>query len=571
MITNLIFFFSVSLLISFSSIGYGLITIIFLKIENLELNYGLIGILGLFFISVLGSYTHLILPHDYIHNSIIILIGILFLIIFRNKNFNQIKTLFIIFCFLFISILLAKTNEDFGYYHLPNSIQFAQQKLQFGLGNINHGFKHISSIFQLMSLNYLPFFKYNLFNLTNFLFLLFFVLFVIINFRNNYKSNLNITNIFIILFLILFVAKFSRIAEYGSDIAGQITIVFFLFYTFEIAFNQKLNDKYLISYFKISIIFITFAITLKFILVIYSILYFFVVLVIFKKKLFITIFKEYWLFLPIIALGIFIFYNFSSTGCLIYPIQKVCFSQKYEWALSSETVNYLNFHYEIWAKGGKGPNFSVENPNSYIESFNWVSNWISKYFIGKFTDFLLVTLTILFFFFLVYLKNFSYSKFKFKNFNSKYIFFYFNLLIVFIIWFLNFPTLRYAGFVIVFMIISFPFVLLVDEVIDFSLKSNLKKLSIIFVITYTIFLIKNVYRINTELNLSTNEHHNFKNFPFFWVNNVSSEEFNINGHKVYKVDGMCWGTNSTCVRNIGNLSIKKKNNYIFYSKKNEIK
>ena len=271
MITNLIFFFSVSLLISFSTIGYGLITIRLLKIENLELNYGLIGILGLFFISVLGSYTHLILPHDYIHNSIIILIGILFLIIFRNKNFNQIKTLFIIFCFLFISILLAKTNEDFGYYHLPNSIQFAQQKLQFGLGNINHGFKHISSIFQLMSLNYLPFFKYNLFNLTNFLFLLFFVLFVIINFRNNYKSNLNITNIFIILFLILFVAKFSRIAEYGSDIAGQITIVFFLFYTFEIAFNQKLNDKYLISYFKISIIFITFAITLKFILVIYSI------------------------------------------------------------------------------------------------------------------------------------------------------------------------------------------------------------------------------------------------------------------------------------------------------------
>ena len=28
---------------------------------------------------------------------------------------------------------MAKTNEDFGYYHLPNSLQFAQQKIQFGL------------------------------------------------------------------------------------------------------------------------------------------------------------------------------------------------------------------------------------------------------------------------------------------------------------------------------------------------------------------------------------------------------------------------------------------------------
>ena len=32
-----------------------------------------------------------------------------------------------------------KNNEDIRYYHLPNSIQCAQQKIQFGLGNLNHG------------------------------------------------------------------------------------------------------------------------------------------------------------------------------------------------------------------------------------------------------------------------------------------------------------------------------------------------------------------------------------------------------------------------------------------------
>ena len=64
--------------------------------------------------------------------------------------------------------LTQKYHEDFGYYHLPNSIQFAEQKLQFGLGNLNHGFKHISSLFMIMSLNYLPYIDSYLFNLTNF-------------------------------------------------------------------------------------------------------------------------------------------------------------------------------------------------------------------------------------------------------------------------------------------------------------------------------------------------------------------------------------------------------------------
>ena len=126
---------------------------------------------------------------------------------------------------------MSKTNEDFGYYHLPNSLQFAQQKLQFGLGNLNHGFKHISSLFMIMSLNYLPSFEFYLFNLTNLLFLTFLIIFLLteIYFRN--KTNLNLSNLLLSLFLVLFLAKFARLAEYGSDLSGQIviSIYFFLF------------------------------------------------------------------------------------------------------------------------------------------------------------------------------------------------------------------------------------------------------------------------------------------------------------------------------------------------------
>ena len=116
------------------------------KFENFNYNLGIIGIVGLFFLSVIASYSHLFFSHNYIHNIIIIILGIVYLIYSRLIKFKEIKFQTILFTMLFVMLLIAKTNEDFGYYHLPNSIQFAEQKLQFGLGNLNHGFKHISSL-----------------------------------------------------------------------------------------------------------------------------------------------------------------------------------------------------------------------------------------------------------------------------------------------------------------------------------------------------------------------------------------------------------------------------------------
>ena len=85
------------------------------------------------------------------------MIGIFGLILVKKVILKETKIVIIIFTLLFISLLISKTNEDFGYYHLPNSIQFAQQKLQFGIGNLNHGFKHVSSLFMIMSLSYYHF------------------------------------------------------------------------------------------------------------------------------------------------------------------------------------------------------------------------------------------------------------------------------------------------------------------------------------------------------------------------------------------------------------------------------
>ena len=60
MTLSLYYFFLISSLILFSTIGYGLLFTKLLKFENFNYNYGLIGILGLFFLSVIASFTHYI-------------------------------------------------------------------------------------------------------------------------------------------------------------------------------------------------------------------------------------------------------------------------------------------------------------------------------------------------------------------------------------------------------------------------------------------------------------------------------------------------------------------------------
>ena len=164
--------------------------------------------------------------------------------------------------------MLSKNNEDFGYYHLPNSIQFAQQKIQFGLGNLNHGFKHISSLFMLISLNYLPKFEYYLFNLTNLMFYVFFIQFLFNEITKNKKMD-NFTKIIMSLFLVLFLTKFSRLAEFGSDISGQIILIIFLYFILELIYNSQLNQKEKFDYLSLAGLLIVFSITLKFISIIY--------------------------------------------------------------------------------------------------------------------------------------------------------------------------------------------------------------------------------------------------------------------------------------------------------------
>ena len=56
----------------------------------------------------------------------------------------------------------------------------------------------------------------------------------------------------------------------------------------------------------------------------------------------------------------------------------------FDWSLKHEAL--MNDWYEQWSKAGAGPNFRVD-PSSYIQGFNWVGNWIDKYFLTKYQIF----------------------------------------------------------------------------------------------------------------------------------------------------------------------------------------
>ena len=563
----MIFFFYFFLFLSFFSVlGYGLIfnAVFNLKYENL--NLGKIGILGLFFLTVISSFTHIFVPHGFIHNIFFVSLGFIYFaynFLINKISKKKVYYLSIIFILLLSGLLIAKNNEDFSYYHLPNTIQFFEQKLQFGLGNLNHGFKHVSSIFLLNSIFIFPKVEYFLINIPNFFLLVFSIYYLIYNilFRNKITNSIKAINL---ISLILILTKFSRLAEYGTDIFGQILIIVVVIESIIFSFKKKIilnKDKYDFLFINILIIF---AFTTKVYFIIY--LLFPITIFIFidkKKELIKHFFKLKILSIFIAPFFFIIFYNFSSTGCFIFPIVNTCLSNYLDWALNIDTVNYLNNHYELWAKGGRGPNYMVENSDNYVKGLNWVNFWFKNYFITKVSDFILVVIFIL----IVVYSFLSKKKFSLKKkylFNNKFFITIYGLIsLLFLFWFFKFPQLRYGGYVLVFFILSIPSIFLFYD-INFKNIFLRKKIITLIILSFIIFNFKNLLRIKNEIN---NENlNNFKNFPLFFVKEIESSIKYIDEHKVYYVTKSCWAVHSTCVRDL-KFNVKKKKGYIFYYRK----
>ena len=555
---NLLIFISYYVLILTSILGYGLF---FLKLFNIKIefnNFGYVGLFGLYILLIYSYFSNIIFAHGELHNSIVILLGIFLFIFFIKTKYPQYKQEIIfttvVFAIIFCSLLQFKNHDDFPYYHFPYTHYLTQQSLYIGIGKFNHGFKTPSSIFYINSLFYLPLAKYHLYNFSS-IFILGFANIILLKkihnffeFSNSQKRNkidfINFLSLASFMFINIF---FYRLSEYGTDRAAMILIFIFIIELLRLVNlkNIKTSDLFYI-YLLGGII-----ISLKAFYILYIIFVIPLFIFIYAKKNFsgtlnfLFLNKFFGLFLVILffVLGTY----FINTGCILYPISLTCFDSL-NWGISSSRVQALNDWYHLWSKGGAGPNFRVANPDEYIEGFNWVSNWIDVYFFNKVSDYILGVIVLLSIFIFTFRKNFFSKKLIKINFSMYLI--YFIILILLVEWFYNHPALRYGGYHILALLLFIPISIKISSS-KINLKKYLRNVIILITLTISIFISRNINRIDKEIKF-----YNYKPFKETFYS-VDYQYFRIQERmdKLLKAHNKCQEIDNECNSDI---KIKKK-------------
>ena len=549
---SLIILLSYYWLITFAIVGYGLLfNGIFIKDDGVDIGY--IGIFGIFLLILISYISHFFIPHNQIFNSIVLILGLINLYFDKNNKILQkdIKLLTIVFSVFIIFILTAKNHDDFPYYHFPYTHLITEFSNVLGLGNFNHGFRTHSSIFYLSSFFNLPQSNLFLLNLSPVFFMGFCNLILLNKIKKYLKSNKTDSVFYLSLLTFIFInVFFYRLAEHGTDRSAMI-LIFILIIELLHLNNQKksFNKNYLSKLF----IFITLIISLKPFYILYILLFAPILLLLIKNKVSMFFFiKNKVLYLCLLMTCLLFITNFFNTGCLIYPVQMLCFDN-FSWSIPLAEIEIMNNWYQQWSKAGASPIFRVDNPELYIQNFNWVSNWINMYFFNKVSDFLL---GLLFLILIVYLT--FYTKYKKKNITNKFNFLYLILILLVLEWFYFHPALRYGGYHLIALLLFIPASVLMSRFL--INKSKLKiKVYFLIILTLIVFSSRNIFRIHKEYQI-----YDYDIFvkPFHRAEEQNFSIFdkivNINNCIIKPKNDKCKDTN---------IELKKMNNFKIYHRK----
>tara|TARA_B110000971_G_scaffold201460_1_gene220365 strand:- start:3948 stop:5648 length:1701 start_codon:yes stop_codon:yes gene_type:complete len=565
--TNYILLYCSALVISFSILGYGFLLSKIIHKDLLTFNLGYQGLLGILFLTTISYFTIFFVKHDYIHNIIIHIIGISSFTFYikSKKNYFNLKKFIILFSILFIGLLIIRNHDDFNYYHLTYSLGLTENKIFMGLGQFQHGYKHHSSLFFFNSIIFLPYIKYYLFHSLGW-FTLVFINYLILDFLLFNKTKELKFEYFFYLFLILFInVKFSRIGGYGTDLSSQMilmTIFPLIYSTLQIDIKSPLFKSNLLMI----ILIITYTVTLKsFFILTFLFLIPFLFLYDYKKILNLAIFNSVFVF-SIITISLLLLINISYTGCAIYPVKATCLTSQLSWALEKDHVEMMNNWYQQWSKSGASSTYRVENPEEYIKGFNWVSNWYERYFLYKFKELIagLVFLIIL----VLMLFRGAVKSLPNKREKKTLITLFLISITLFLEWFYNHPALRYGGYYLFCIIVFIPVCFYLNKKKLIFIKKRKEIISLIL-ISFTIFYLRNIERINEELIIVKNN-----NFPLFFSPKQSYDKVELNYKiKVYipiNYSG-CWAIKTPCVTGTDHILVNKKLGYIIFSKKKPIK
>jgi len=414
------------------------------------------GISGLFWLGSISLILNFFIPINKNLNNIVFIIPIFYLL-FNTKNIYINKEIVVgIFCISTISsltIYLANNyTPDAGLYHLPFIKVLNDNKIIIGLTNINFTYGQ-SSFYQYISATYnnslykdvgitIPLVQIFSFIITTFIFFLI----------KNRKLNFHYLFVFLITSFCLM--RLSRYSDLGND--GPAHLLFlYLAYTIFIILDKKCFDKY--DFFQ-TILISTFIFIVKptmgmvFLFNIYLVLKF-------KFYKFIKINITYYFLLFFI---IFFLKNFLISGCLLFPLKITCFSKvgwysnNIEYHGNSERVHDQGV---AWTKGYPDQPIPQKTFKDYNKGFYWTKIWVKnhgKVILHKFFPFFLILLLTLFVINIKREEKQNCNNEIFVN-NNKEI----NFLIAIsgistLIWFLQFPVLRYGlGYIALLTILVF--------------------------------------------------------------------------------------------------------------------
>ena len=557
MSSNLISFIFFYFAIITSAVGYGLLIANVANLKNTHYNKGYLGLFGVFFLIFYSYFSHFFISHSYINNLIILVLGlIIFFYYFDKKNKNDYILFYLFFLILFIGFVIFKSHDDFSYYHFPYTYYLTQNNLLVGIGNFNHGFRTPSSIFYLNSLFYLPIVKHYFFHIGAVMIMGFSSL---ILFEYNFKKlNEKSTDIIFFLSLMGFIfinIFFYRISEHGTDRSAQI-LIFLLIIELIILINADRQFRENSTKFFVLLILV---ISLKSFYILYLILlipllYYFIK----DKKIIYTkdFLKNPFFYLSVLTFIFILLINFFNSGCLVYPIKMTCF-ENFSWTIPLQEVSQMNNWYEQWSKGGAGPNFRVDNPEIYIQKFNWVGNWMSVYFFNKVSDFLYGIIFLSVILFIIFYSKNNKVETSYKG----IILIYIMLTLLFVEWFYNHPALRYGGYPLIALLLFLPIAQYLSKKNYLNFNINIRVYFLIF-LTLSVFFARNLNRLH-------NEEEKYKYKPMKKINyHVDNSYFRIQNifNNIIKVNKDCLNKLNYCEKH-KNFNMKKEFNYIIFFRK----
>ena len=557
MSSNLIAFTFFYFAIITSMVGYGLLIANAANLKKTHYNKGYLGLFGVFFLIFYSYFSHFFISHNYINNLIILILGLVsFIYFFEKKKKSEYILFYLFFLILFISFIIFKSHDDFSYYHFPYTYYLTQNNLLVGIGNFNHGFRTPSSIFYLNSLFYLPIIKYYFFHLGAVMIMGFSSL-ILLEYILKKKNEKKIDIIFFLslmsfIFINIF---FYRISEHGTDRSAQI-LIFLLIVELIILINADSQFRENSTKFFVLLILV---ISLKSFYILYLILLFPLLyhFINDKKIIYMKDFlKNPFFYLSVLTFIFILLVNFFNSGCLVYPIKMTCF-ENFSWTIPLQEVSQMNNWYEQWSKGGAGPNFRVDDPETYIQKFNWVGNWMTVYFFNKVSDFLYGIIFLSVILFVIFYSKNNKVEISYKGIILTYIM----LILLFAEWFYNHPALRYGGYPLIALLLFLPIAKYLSKKDYTNLNVNIRSYFFIF-LTLSVFVSRNINRLHNE-----GEKYNYK--PVKKINhNVDNYYFRIQNTFKDIVK-----TNKDCIKQLNycdnhhDFNVKKKFNYIIFFKK----